>query len=86
MPARSTRPARPTPRTPAQRQQAEKALAALAVATLRANYAKQGRTPTASEERQAVIDARRQRDAKAARQQLQATDEANGVPHHRRLR
>ncbi len=86
MPARPIRPARPAPRTPAQRQQAEKALAALAVATLRANYAKQGRTPTANEEKQAIIDARRSRDAKAASKQLHARDEANGIPHHRRLR
>lgn len=86
MPARPIRPARPAPRTPAQRQQADRASDALALANLRARCAKQGRTPTASEEKQAIIDARRQRDAKAASRQLQARDEANGVPPARRLR
>ncbi len=85
MPVRPTRPARPTPRTNQQRQQADRASDALAIANLRARLAKLGRAPTASEQRQAIIDARRQRDAKAARQQLHARDEANGVPHHRRL-
>lgn len=85
MPVRPTRPARPAPRTLAQRQQADRASDALAIANLRARCAKQGRTPTASEERQAIIDARRSRDAKAARQQLHARDEANGVPPARRL-
>jgi molybdopterin converting factor small subunit len=86
MPIRPARPVRPTPRTPAQRKQVEQARDKRAVAELRAKYAKQGKTPTEAEERQAIADAKRRRDAEAARKRLADEDEINGVPANRRFR
>lgn len=65
--------------------QAEQRAGTLAVARLRALLAKQGKRPTAAEERQAIADDKRKRQAEEARQRLRDADEANKVPLKRRI-